>query len=75
MTKAPQFASPHALIGGCRRVDALDFYDWMLSLHLLAVFSIASALLLFSVLVVSGRRAATLERTQLLFRVAPSARR
>src|SRR5919198_2360283 len=46
----------------------------MLSLHLLAAFSVASALVLYSVLVVSGRRSsATMEQARLLFRVAPVA--
>ena len=49
----------------------MGFYAWMLSLHLLAAFSIASALVLYTRLVVSGRRMATLEQTRLLFRVAP----
>jgi hypothetical protein len=49
----------------------LDFQAWMLSLHLLAAFSVASALVLYTVLVVSGRRMATLEQTRTLFRVAP----
>jgi hypothetical protein len=49
----------------------MDFYAWMLSLHLLAAFAIAAALVLFGVLVVSGRRAGTLEQTRLLFRLAP----
>jgi hypothetical protein len=49
----------------------MNFYDWMLSLHLLAAFAVGSALVLFGVLVVSGRRAATLEQTRLVFRVAP----
>jgi uncharacterized membrane protein len=47
----------------------LSFYDWMLALHLLSVFAIAAALVLFSVLVVAGRRMATLEETRLLYRV------
>jgi uncharacterized membrane protein len=51
----------------------VDFYDWMLALHLLAAFSVAAALVLYSVLVVSGRRNATLEHARLLFRVAPIA--
>ena len=39
------------------RLDpAVSFYDWMLALHLLAAFSIAAALVLYSVLVVAGRR-------------------
>jgi hypothetical protein len=49
----------------------VGFYDWMLALHLLAAFAVAAALVLFSVLVVAGRRAATLEQTRLLFRLAP----
>ncbi len=49
----------------------MDFYSWMLALHLLAAFAVASALVLFSVLVVSGRRMTTLEQTRALFRVAP----
>jgi len=49
----------------------VSFYDWMLALHLLAAFSIAAALVLYSVLVVAGRRMDTLEQTRLLFRMAP----
>lgn len=49
----------------------MDFYDWMLSLHLLAAFAVAAALVLYTVLVVSGRRMASLEQTRMLFRVAP----
>ena len=44
----------------------------MLAFHLLAAFSIASALVLFSVMVYSGRRMTTLEETRMLFRVAPA---
>jgi len=51
----------------------VDFYDWMLSLHLLAAFSVASALVLYTVLVVSGRRMTTLDQARMLFRVAPVA--
>ena len=51
----------------------MNFYDWMLSLHLLAAFAVASALVLYSVLVVSGRRMTTLQQTGTLFRVAPVA--
>ena len=47
----------------------MDFYDWMLALHLLAAFAVAAALVLFSVLVVAGRRMTTLEQTRGLFRV------
>jgi len=47
----------------------LDFYDWMLALHLLAAFAIAASLVLFSVLVVAGRRMTTLEQTRPLFRL------
>ena len=49
----------------------MGFYDWMLSLHILAAFAIAAALVLYTVLVVVGRRADTLDRTRLLFRLAP----
>jgi hypothetical protein len=49
----------------------VDFYAWMLALHLLAAFALASALVLYSVLVWSGRRMKTLEETRVLFRVAP----
>ena len=45
----------------------------MLSLHLLAAFAVAASLVLYTALVVSGRRMATLEQTRLLFRVAPIA--
>ena len=51
----------------------MSFYDWMLALHLLAAFAIASAFVLYSVLVVVGRRAESLDETRLLFRVAPVA--
>jgi hypothetical protein len=47
----------------------VSFYSWMLALHLLAAFAAASALVLFSVLVFSGRRMTSLEETRLLFRV------
>jgi hypothetical protein len=49
----------------------VDFYYWILSFHLLAAFAVASALVLYSVLVFSGRRMTTLEQTRVLFRVAP----
>jgi uncharacterized membrane protein len=49
----------------------VSFYDWMVALHLIAVFAIASALVLYGVLVVSGRRMTTVEQTRTLFRVAP----
>jgi hypothetical protein len=49
----------------------VDFYDWMLALHLLAAFAVAAALVLFSVLVVAGRRMNSLEDARLLFRVGP----
>jgi hypothetical protein len=49
----------------------VGFYDWVLALHLLASFAVAAALVLFSVLVVSGRRMTTLDQTRLLFRLAP----
>ncbi len=50
----------------------MDFTDWMLALHLLSAFAVAAALVLFSVLVFSGRRMTTLEETRTLFRVAPT---
>ena len=49
----------------------MSFVDWMLALHLLAAFAVAAALVLFTVLVFSGRRMTTLEQTRTLFRVAP----
>jgi hypothetical protein len=51
----------------------VDFYAWMLSLHLIAALAVASALVLYSALVVTGRRMASLEQTRMLFRVAPVA--
>jgi len=52
----------------------VSFYDWMLALHLLSAFAVAAALVLYSVLVVSGRRSsASLDTARLLFRVAPIA--
>jgi uncharacterized membrane protein len=53
--------------------SAVDFYDWMLALHLLSAFAVAAALVLFSVLVFTGRRMSTLADTRMLFRVAPVA--
>lgn len=47
----------------------MSFYDWMLALHLLSAFAVAAALVLFSVLVVAGRRAETLEQQRQLFRL------
>jgi hypothetical protein len=49
----------------------VSFFDWMLAFHLLSAFAVAAALVLFSVLVFSGRRMTTLEQTRTLFRVAP----
>jgi hypothetical protein len=49
----------------------VSFYEWMLALHVLAAFSVGAALVLFSVLVVSGRRMTTLDETRLLFRLGP----
>lgn len=49
----------------------MDFTDWMLALHLISAFAVASSLVLFSVLVLSGRRMTTLDQTRTLFRVAP----
>ena len=43
----------------------------MLAFHLLSAFVVAAALVLFSVMVYSGRRMTTLEETRLLFRVRP----
>ena len=43
----------------------------MLALHLLSAFAVAASLVLFSVLVYSGRRMTTLEQTRTLFRDAP----
>ena len=52
----------------------MDFYDWMLALHLLSAFAVAAALTLYSVLVVIGRRpSANLEKARMLFRIAPVA--
>ena len=48
----------------------MGFYSWMLALHLLAAFAAAAAFVLFSVLVVAGRRMTTIDETRLLFRVA-----
>jgi hypothetical protein len=50
---------------------SVSFYSWILSLHLLAAFALAAAIVLYSVLVFSGRRMTTLEQTRMLFRVAP----
>ena len=47
----------------------MSFYDWMLALHLLSVFAVAASLVLFSALVVVGRRMSTLEETTLVFRL------
>jgi len=49
----------------------VDFTDWMLALHLIAAFAVAAALVLYSVLVFSGRRMQTLDETRTLFRIAP----
>ena len=49
----------------------MSFFDWMLAFHLLSAFAVAAALVLFSVMVFSGRRMTTLEETRTLFRVAP----
>jgi 4-hydroxybenzoate polyprenyltransferase len=43
----------------------------MLAFHLIAAFAVAAALVLFSVMVYSGRRMTTLEQTRMLFRVGP----
>jgi hypothetical protein len=52
-------------------LTGVNFYAWMLALHLLAAFAIASALVLFSVLVFNGRRMNSPEQGRLLFRIAP----
>ena len=49
----------------------MSFTDWMLGLHLLSAFAVAAALVLFTILVFSGRRMTTLSETRTLFRVAP----
>jgi hypothetical protein len=49
----------------------VSFFDWILALHLIAAFSVAASLVLYSVLVVAGRRMQTLEQTRVLFRLAP----
>jgi hypothetical protein len=43
----------------------------MLALHLISAFAVASALVLFAVLVHTGRRMSTLDETRTLFRIAP----
>jgi hypothetical protein len=43
----------------------------MLAFHLLAAFALAAALVLFSVMVYSGRRMTTIEETRMLFRLGP----
>ena len=50
---------------------AWSFTDWMLALHLLSAFAVASSLVLFSSLVFSGRRMTSARSTRTLFRVAP----
>jgi uncharacterized membrane protein len=49
----------------------VSFFDWMIAFHLLSAFAAAAALVLFSLLVYSGRRMTTLEETRTLFRLAP----
>ena len=49
----------------------MSFTNWMLALHLISAFAVASALVLFSILVFTGRRMTTLEQARTLFRVAP----
>jgi hypothetical protein len=49
----------------------VGFYEWMLALHLLAAFAIASALVLYSVMVYDGRRMSTLAELRVLFRLGP----
>ena len=55
------------LVGSCRGPLRLDAR----ALHVLAAFAMASALVLFSAMVIAGRRLDTLEGTRTLFRVAP----
>jgi fucose permease len=43
----------------------------MLALHLIAAFTVAAALVLFSVMVYCGRRMTTLEQVRMLFRIGP----
>jgi hypothetical protein len=49
----------------------VDFYAWMLALHLIAGVAVGSALTLFSVMVYAGRRMTTLDETRALFRIGP----
>ena len=49
----------------------MSFVDWMLALHLISAFAVASSLVLFSILVFSGRRMTTLDETRALFRIGP----
>ena len=53
----------------------MDFYDWMLALHLLAAFAVAAALVIFTVLVVGSRRATTVADVRTLFRLNHVAKR
>jgi hypothetical protein len=43
----------------------------MLAFHLIAAFAVATALVLFSVMVYCGRRMTTLEQIRMLFRIGP----
>jgi hypothetical protein len=52
-------------------VAPVGVYDWLLALHLLAAFAMASGLVLFSAMVIAGRRLDSLEGARTLFRVAP----
>jgi hypothetical protein len=49
----------------------VGFSSWILAFHLISAFAVASSLVLYSVLVFSGRRMTTLDETRALFRVAP----
>ena len=49
----------------------MGFYEWTLALHVLAAFAAAAAMVLYTVLVVAGRRMNALEEIRSLFRVAP----
>jgi hypothetical protein len=47
----------------------VSFYDWLLALHVLSAFAIGASLVLFSVLVFTGRQTRSLEETLPLFRL------
>src|SRR5207247_9751760 len=70
-TSSLQHAMSRRAQDGFCRVREMGFYDWMLALHLLSVFAIAAALVLFSVMVVTGRRMTALADVRRLFRLGP----